>query len=136
MRKLISVALLALMISTTVVLLHKSGIVQDFGDAIHQRNGWKEIPNGYSKTIIETMYVAHIAILKDPQKTSLNIYEGAMKKSAVDRMELQTVTIIRVMDLKDLRPKITAEVNRLGCNTAIINYISTSNVTKTKAFAM
>lgn len=118
------------------ITLHHSGIIDHFNKIVNQEDSWVKNHNGYSRTYIETSYRFSVTLLKDPKASSLQIFEGAMKKAAVDRMELVTIEIIRVNDMSSIPGKILKVAKEYKCNTAIINGYSEHKTVKTEAVAM
>ena len=116
-------SLMVLILLLIYVIADHTGMVEQVDNMVHQKEGWTKIDNGYYTTEIEKMHIFRVALLKDPESNSFNIYKGAMKKSAVDRMELVSVISIELSD-KDqykLATQITDEAKSFKCNTAIIN---------------
>jgi len=137
MIKLRSITLTILFALVFYVLADKSGIIDEINNAVHERNGWKQVHNGYSKTEIKVIKYIHVSFLKDPEKKDFNIYQGTMKKDAVDRMKHIEDNIIEFdSDEKVVREVLQDKAKALGANTVIINSMYNSVVTVAKGFGI
>jgi len=135
MSKLRGLSIVILILLVSYVLADKSGFINYFDDMVHQRNGWVETNNGYSRTSVERIHRISVTLLKDPESKTFNLYEGAMKKAAVDRMELVTTLNLDVTDTDSIKSVILSEAQKLKCNTAIINGKITHHRTTSESFA-
>ena len=109
-------------------------MVEYLNDIIHERNGWvKNSSGGYVKHQIITKETYYYSILKDPEaKENFQIYRGAMKKTAVDRMAyIMDHTIVRQKGESDqeFEGRLKLICHYKGGNTVIINgRVQTSSV--------
>jgi hypothetical protein len=122
------------------VLLVDSGIPEYFSDVVHERNGWRKTTYGYAKQTIMHNYTYYYTILKDPEPPNENcevaVYSGAMKKSAVDRMELiESSSITANSSFEDLRKQIEKICKEKGGNTIIIDGQAVTASTEVKSWA-
>ena len=136
MKKNQIILFIILIILVSYVCLEKSGLIQYFNTMINQEEGWAKTNNGYSRAYIKTTYIINIALLKDPEKNKFNMYQGAMKKTALDRMELVTIVTIEVSDIAKLRSIAVKQAKKFKCNTAIINGIVSYHKAVSEGFSM
>jgi uncharacterized membrane protein len=120
------VLFLFLILLVSYIAIDHSGIIQYFNDVVHEQNGWvKNSAAGYIKHQLNTEVTYHYSILKDPEaKEAFQVFQGVMKKEAVDRMVYITDSTIvsenneRYQDLQDRLKLICHYMNG---NTIIIN---------------
>lgn len=136
MKKFQVILFIILIILVSYISMEKSGLIDYFNTMINQEEGWTKTNNGYIRTRIETTYIVNVALLKDPEKNSFNIYQGAMKKTALDRMELVTIITIEVSEVSEMKLIAAKQAKKLKCNTAIVNGIFAYNKAVSEVFSI
>ncbi len=123
--KLRPLTIVVLILLVVYVLADITGMANHFNDVVNQRNGSVKTTNGsYVKHVTIYKHYWHYSILNDPKATKFQLFRGAMKKSALERMTYIGDDVIRLQkdepwdEIKD-RLKLIA-MNKNG-NTIIIN---------------
>jgi hypothetical protein len=138
MNNLRPLTIIAFFLLLAFFIADRSGLITEVNNMVHEKNGWEKTDGGYVQTEIETMHIISVSLLKDPDSNTFNVYRGAMKKSAVDRMELMTVASIELVaeDLDMLPGKIIEQAEAFECNVAIVNGEMILHRSKALAFSM
>jgi len=131
-----SLPIIVLILTVVYVLADHSGLIESFDNIIHERDGWVQVdPGTYTKTELVHMTKCDYSILKDPEANNLQIFRGAVKKVALERMKyLQDGVIV------EPQQNIEAELRKIckleGGNTVIINIEKTWQQTHTQSLSM
>jgi hypothetical protein len=136
MKQFQAILFIILIILVSYIGMEKSGLINYFNTMINQEEGWTKTNNGYIRTRIETTYIISTSLLKDPEKNSFNIYQGAMKKTALDRMQLVTIVTIEVSEISEMKLILAKQAKKFKCNTAIVNRIFAYNKAVSEAFSI
>ena len=120
--RLLSLAILIML--TLYLLLDDAGMLEEFEQTLTSQQSkviTQEIVLADYAT--EKVKVYNISFLKDPATKENNVYRGAMKKEALDRMTLlQTETFEIVEKDNDSGfSEVTNRAAKLGANTIIID---------------
>ena len=130
------------LVAIVVMSLHISGVVDSFNNMINKQNGWVKSDSGYGyikhQLKIETTYF--FTVLKDPKADkSFQVFQGTMKKAAVDRMTYITEDKITAQ-IDESRERINDRLKIIchykGGNTVIIDSKIETITTETKGWSI
>lgn len=133
-KKTLAVFATAALISGFYIGVKESGFVQEFNNAIHCQDGWKKEDNGWSKTKIITEHYVSYSLLKDPETENVRVLRGAIKKKALDRMNLVYTGFLKLEKKNEMEKKLKKIAKKKNCTIVAINNTSTLTKTETKAF--
>ena len=111
--------LTVLIMLTLYLLLDNSGMLLDFQFTPIQPQ--IEITYEPIQTEIARFTIVNVSFLKDPTTKEQNVYRGAMKKSALDRMKLIRSETLEFSDKESISDKIAERAHKLGANVIIID---------------
>lgn len=143
MKGLRPLSIIILMLLVAWIAADLSGLDDYFNDMINERNGWKKGPIGYSRVTIVNTYWTKAAILKDPNSNKLSLYQGAIKKKALDRMEFLKLVIVEIKETDaNLNyasmtiDKLKEEAKKNGANVVAIHSQGIIKSARSESFAM
>lgn len=124
MKKLKALSLIIIIILVAYVAADQSGMIDYFTSIVNEEDGWKKTgPSTYTKIMTSTYW--HYSLLKDPEpKKKFQLLQGAIKKSAIDRMEYVLSSKIEIFDhqsYEDIKDDLKFIASSQGCNTVIID---------------
>ena len=139
MKKLIPLLIIVMVVAGAYLCLKESGVIQEFDNAINERDGWHRI--GFSRYAkFETVRRTFImfSVLDDPGFDGIRVLSGAIKKDAIDRMEHVTRDLIETtdMDKKQMNDYLKSIARIHNCNTVIIDGEYASIYTEAKGFGI
>jgi hypothetical protein len=140
MKKAIPFLIILLFASTAYGAVKSSGLIEYFDDVINEKNGWEQIGyTTYIKTEIVITHFIHYSVLRDPQYKSkgVRVMDGAIKKSALDRMTHVDSSVIEVTNnLEGLYDDLKVIGKSMGCNTVIIDLKTHTILPHTNAWSL
>lgn len=115
-------SLTILVLITVYLLADECGIVEDFtGIQYEEVNDHHGIGYRAANNKSELVYIFHVSFMKDPETKEFNIYKGAMKKSALDRMTHIEDATLTVKESDTTGVQMVLAAKKLGANVVLIN---------------
>ena len=122
--------LLTILIGFTVYLLmDRAGMMEEFNSNLSAPEA--TIGFGASQSGLEMVTVVNATFMKDPEGSSeIQVYKGAMKKSAVDRMTILKEEQFEISEDEIVVAALGTYAQSVGANAVLIN--NTFNLYRTK----
>lgn len=139
MKKYIALLVIVLAVATLYFGLKESGLLAEFDNAIHERDGWHQVGAQYVKYETVTRQFIYYSLLKDPEfGGDFRVLEGAIKKAAVDRMQHIKRSTYEVTGKTDdvVKENLKLIAGYMNCNTVIIDGRFNSVETQKKGFGI
>jgi hypothetical protein len=133
---------LILVVLVAFIAVNESGLDEYVNAMVNEEDGWQEVKNGYERSMLIITDYVHGALLKDPKSNEINIYTGAIKKEALDRMtfiELVTVRCEREdgIDCEEvLIKKLKLEAKESGANVVAVQISGTTQEFRSESFGV